>query len=113
MMRIHLPVEEYSEVVGAKVQRMFNAIKPGRGLWRTNAFSRASYALFRPRLEAEKYAPPEDDEVFIRSERQCLIRLPKTQAIVFSIHTRIVTPSALTKDQADMLSAHPIKLENT
>jgi len=35
---------------------------------------------------------------FLRSERQCILRLPETEAVVFTIHTTVVrrddTPAA-------------------
>jgi hypothetical protein len=39
------------------------------------------------------------DTPYLRSERQCLLRLPKTRAIVFSIHTYVLPVTALSPEQ--------------
>ena len=51
------------------------------------------------------------DRPYIRSERQCLVRLPKTGAVVFSIHTRVIHESSLTNEQAHALRDNPIPEE--
>jgi dimethylamine monooxygenase subunit A len=106
MMRIHLPVEKYTDDVGRRVQRMLDAVRPGTPLWRANGH-RSRAPLFNPLSEAD----PKDDATempLIRSERQCLIRLPESRAVVFSIHTYLVRATDLTPDQAEALKAHPI-----
>ena len=107
MMRIHAPVPKYDEGVGRRVQRLMDAIRPETPLWRMNAHhSRAP--LFNPLSEA---APKDIDTgamPWIRSERQCLVRLPQTGAVVFSIHTYVVRVEDLTAEQAAALALHPI-----
>lgn len=107
MMRIHAPVPKYDESVGRRVQRLMDAIRPETPLWRMNAHhSRAP--LFNPLSET---APKDTDDgamPWIRSERQCLLRLPRTRAVVFSIHTYVVRISDLTPEQAAALALHPI-----
>lgn len=108
MMRIHLPVEKYSEDVGRRVQRLLDAVRPEAPLWRANAHhSRAP--LFNPLSEAAPKDTADQGEMpFIRSERQCLVRLPQTRAVVFSIHTWLVRATALSPDQAAALRDYPI-----
>lgn len=108
MMRIHAPVAKYTDDVGRRVQRLFDAIRPETPLWRANAhFSRAP--LFNPLSEtAPKDTTDQGEMPFIRSERQCLIRLPQSRAVVFSIHTYLVPISSLTEEQAAMLRDFPI-----
>lgn len=86
LLRIHAPVDSYDSQMGARVQRMFDAIRPEQPLWRANLLRYTNAALYQPRPE---YAPKDkrDDGDFIRSERQCLLRLPDSGAVVFSIHT--------------------------
>jgi hypothetical protein len=48
------------------------------------------------------------DTPYLRSERQCLLRLPKTGAIVFSIHTYVLPVTALSPEQRAGLAAFPI-----
>jgi hypothetical protein len=108
MGRIHAPVAKYTEDVARRVQRLMQAVRPGAPLWRANAHhSRAP--LFNPRSEAEpKETDAQDRMPFIRSERQALVRLPRTGAVVFSIHTWRVRVQSLSPAQAAALAEHPI-----
>lgn len=107
LMRIHGPVPKYDDDVGRRVQRLFDAIRPETPMWRANAHhSRAP--LHNPLSEAAGKDMSEDAMPFIRSERQCLLRLPVSRAVVFSIHTFLVRREALTGVQAAALDAFPI-----
>jgi hypothetical protein len=109
LMAIHIPVASYTDEMGARVQRMFDAIRPGRPLWRQNALLYATPDLFQPRKEAEPRVTPKVRPDYLRSERQCLLRLPRTDAVVFSIHTFVLPFAALTPEQAEGLQAHPVE----
>jgi hypothetical protein len=87
---IHGPVDAYDDAMARRVQRLFDGVKPGRPLWRFNCQPDAAAALFQPRRESDppRQAPP--DAPFLRSERQCILRLPRTKAVVFSIHVYVV-----------------------
>jgi hypothetical protein len=61
--------------------------------------------LFNPRPEFESHASGEGAARFVRVERQVLMRLPRTRAVVFSIHTYMVRPDALTPEQRARLDA--------
>lgn len=102
---IHGPVDSYSDDIARRVQRLFDAVKPDHPLWRANALQYRDPALFQPRTEE---APRDHSEraSFLRSERQCILRLPKTDAVVFSIHTRLVRLEDLTQDQRAGLDMH-------
>ncbi|MEI4470377.1 heme-dependent oxidative N-demethylase family protein [Frigidibacter sp. MR17.24] len=107
MMRIHRPVEKYDEDVGRRVQRLMDGVQPGRPLCRGTAH-RTNSRLHNPRTEAmgrsiEAALP------FIRVERQCLVRLPVTRAVLFSIHTYIVEPGALSAEQVAALHDSPLR----
>ncbi|MEI4487173.1 DUF3445 domain-containing protein [Frigidibacter sp. MR17.14] len=107
MMRIHRPVEKYTEDVGKRVQRLMDGVQPGRPLCRGTAHHTNS-RLFNPRTEAMGRAI--DAELpFIRVERQCLVRLPVTRLVLFSIHTYIVRPEALDADQSAALAEFPLR----
>lgn len=86
---IHSPVAVYDAGLAARVQRMFDAVRVDQPLWRANALLYEDPALHQPRLEAERRPKPAA-RTYLRSERQCLVRLERTQAVVFSIHTTIV-----------------------
>ena len=88
---IHEPVALYDADIAKRVQRLFDGIKVERPLWRFNALYYTSPELFQPRRENDRRVIPKKDQArYFRSERQTLIRLPRTDAVVFSIHTFIL-----------------------
>ena len=90
LIRIHRPVKPYDADLAKRVQRLFDGVQPGRPLWRFNALGYVDPTLFQPRTEgAPKYGTAEEQR-FIRSERQSVLRLPETRAVVFGIHTFVV-----------------------
>ncbi|TVS04051.1 MAG: DUF3445 domain-containing protein [Rhodobacteraceae bacterium] len=102
LMRIHKPVESYDGQMGARVQRMFDLMRPEQPLWRANLLYYVDPALFQPRSER---APKQRrrESVYLRSERQCLLKLPRCGAVVFSIHTAVISRDCLTPEQAAAL----------
>lgn len=104
---IHGPVASYDAGMAARVQRMFDALAPGRALWRQNALLYAAPDLHQPRTEADPRAEAHLDRPYLRSERQALLHLPRTGAILFSIHTYVVPVADLPEDQRAGLAAQP------
>ncbi|GAB4261444.1 MAG: DUF3445 domain-containing protein [Pararhodobacter sp.] len=96
---VHAPVAVYDATLAARVQRLLDAVRPEQPLWRANALDYVDPALFQPRSEADKRPPDTEARGYIRSERQCLARLPKTGAVVFSIHTYVVRRETLTPEE--------------
>ena len=89
LVSIHHPVGEYDADVARRVQRLFDAIRPGRPLCRWNWLHYDAPWLHQPRDEEDRRtAGPEAP--WLRRERQCLLRLPRTGAVVFTIHTFVV-----------------------
>lgn len=98
LLGIHIPVPDYDENVARRVQRLFDAIRPEQPLWRMNALVYRDPTLHQPRREGD----PRTDRrggAFVRAERQCLIRLPETGAVVFAIHTYVVPISSLSPEE--------------
>lgn len=95
--RIHQPVEGYG-AVAQRVQRLFDRTRPGRPTWRMNALGYHDAALHQPRTEA---APKDASRAarFLRCERQTVVALPRTGAVLFAVHTWVVRPEALTPEQ--------------
>ncbi len=88
---IHVPVPNYDADIARRVQRLFDGVQPDRPLWRYNALPYADPTLHQPRSEHARRDPVDEAEApFLRSERQCILRLPQTGAVVFSIHTFVV-----------------------
>ncbi|MGC1503538.1 MAG: DUF3445 domain-containing protein [Sulfitobacter sp.] len=82
---IHDPVAEYDGNLARRVQRMFDGVRTGRPLWRFNRLRYVDADLHQPFRKATG-----NIEKFTRSERQCILRLPRTDAVVFTIHTYVV-----------------------
>lgn len=81
---IHDPVPSYHGDIARRVQRMFDGVRAGRPLWRFNRLSYRDPDLHQPCRKADGTGD------YIRSERQCILRLPRTDAVVFTIHTFVV-----------------------
>ena len=87
---IHDPVSEYTPDIARRVQRLFDGVQVGRPLWRYNQLWYHDPALFQPRSSMEPRSKPDSAARYFRTERQCVVRLPKTRAVVFSIHTWVL-----------------------
>ena len=92
MTAIHDPVEIYDEMLAKRVQRIFDAMQPDRPVWRMNHLLYKDAELFQPfRLAKVTKATGR----YIRCERQSLVKLPETRAIVFGIHVIVVPINSL------------------
>lgn len=89
LLGIHEAVPEYDDNIAKRVQRLFHGIQVNRPLWRANMLHYHDPDLFQPRSVAQPRRYPEGQGAFLRCERQCLMRLPHTQAVVFSIKTYV------------------------
>jgi hypothetical protein len=87
------------------VQRLFDVLRPEAPLMRANLALHADCDLFNPRPEADRHVFAPGTARILRVERQVLLRLPVTRAVVFSIHTYVVRPEALTPEQRARLEA--------
>ena len=106
MSRIHQPVEHYTEKISNIVQRMFNNLKVDTPLWRANWYLYNDPELFSPQKEEFSQTTRKsffEGDFWVRVERQTLFRLPKSDAIVFGIHTYVVGRSELTSAQVKSL----------
>ncbi len=105
---IHVPVDSYDDGMAKRVQRMFDMVRPEQPLWRANALFYVDPALYQPRSIDDARERGGQDAPYIRSERQTILRLANTDAIVFSIHTYQIRRESLTADQAATLADTPI-----
>ncbi len=96
LVRIHKPVDDYHPDIARRVQRLFDGIQPGRPLWRHNVLRYRRAELFQPRSEMDPRHGDQDygGGDFVRSEHQALVRMPKTRAVLFAIHTYVVLDRA-------------------
>lgn len=98
---IHDPVDSYDAGMARRVQRLFDGVRADRPLWRFNALWYADASLHQPRRLADRSAPqPADTAAFLRSERQSILRLPRSDAVVFAIHTYVVARADVAQPMA-------------
>ena len=88
---IHQPIPEYDDRVARGVQRVFDALVPERPLWRANNLVYDDPDLFQPRRENARRLKPGEGMKWIRVELQTLRKLPVSKAVVFGIHTWVVS----------------------
>lgn len=100
---IHRPVPFYDAEVAKRVNRVFAGVRVGAPLLRMNWLVHPTDRLHQPLGESER-APAfsTHGDYFLRTERQCLWRLPQTRAVLFSVKTTILPVGDL---DADLRSA--------
>lgn len=105
LLRIHAPVPDYRPDLARRVQRLFDGVQPGRPLWRFNALWYDDPELHQPRRESQRRAPVSGREPgYLRSERQVILRLPQSRAVVFAIHTFVIARADLDPAQQAALA---------
>lgn len=89
---IHIPVKEYTDDLARRVQRLFDGIQVGRPLWRFNQLWYQDPELYQPRSASEprRVGSGLREGPYYRTERQTLLRLPRSNAVVFAIHTYVL-----------------------
>lgn len=88
---VHGPVPAYAEELAARVDRFIDRLRVDRPVWRRNWLVHASDELHLPGPPSAPPVPPDvPDGMWLRSERQTLRRLPRTDAVVFTIRTQQV-----------------------
>ncbi|HEY8546351.1 MAG TPA: DUF3445 domain-containing protein [Acidimicrobiales bacterium] len=101
MAEVHAPVPDYDRDLRARVDRFLARLRPGL---RHGVVRRNWTVHHRPDLYASDVPPPPDppvtpddaaERLWFRSERQTLVRLPRTGAVVFTIRTQQVPLGAL------------------
>ncbi len=104
---IHAPVPDYDAALARRVNRVFEALRPERPVWRVNWLVHPTAELHLPLEEGEKSAGTAGaaERFYLRVERQTLTRLPETAAVAFGIRTRVTPIEALTPAVADGLAA--------
>ncbi|WP_420863779.1 heme-dependent oxidative N-demethylase family protein [Algirhabdus cladophorae] len=81
---IHGPVPSYDAGLARRVQRLFDGVQVGRPLWRANTLRYSRANLFQPqKVDGDEPAQ------FIRTERQTIFRLARSNAVVFGIRTTV------------------------
>ncbi len=91
---IHEPVPHYEERIGYATDAMFDKLTADRPVWRVNWTVLDSPELFQPAQTGQKARQHRaqdltefGDNMFFRTERQTLWKLPKSGDILFTIRT--------------------------
>lgn len=85
---VHAPVPSYAEELAERVDRFLDRLD--RPVWRRNWLIHDSPDLHLPEPPPHLAEPSVPDELWLRSERQTLRRLPATGAALFTIRTQQV-----------------------
>jgi hypothetical protein len=105
---IHDPVPGYAADLAKRVNRVLEALHPDRPLVRVNWSVHPTPELFLPQSETHKSAdtaPEPDARFYLRTERQTLVRLPRTGAIAFGIKTSVTPVECLSPPVARGLAS--------
>jgi hypothetical protein len=99
---IHDPVPDYDDVLARRVNRVFEALHVDRPLVRVNWLVHAVPELFLPLGLSDKLMQEADPtgQIYLRTERQTLVRLPRTGAVAFGIKTSVTPIECLTPEQS-------------
>ncbi|MCI2398664.1 DUF3445 domain-containing protein [Aliiroseovarius subalbicans] len=103
MIAIHVPVAAYTADIARRVQRLFDGIRVGRPMWRANQLTYGDPELHQPRREEDRRSREITGPKWKRVERQSMLRLAKSDAVVFSIHTYVVPFSVLSDEDLHLL----------
>ena len=84
---VHGPVPHYEAELAVRVDRLLDRLAPPRPVWRRNWMLHASAELHVPEpSQVERTVAPE--ALWLRSERQVLLALPRSGGILFTIRTQ-------------------------
>ncbi|MEM9061221.1 MAG: DUF3445 domain-containing protein [Pseudomonadota bacterium] len=102
---IHDPVPDYDEMLARRVNRVFEVLHEDRPLVRINWLVHPTPELFLPLGLSDKTMQqvPVGGPLYLRTERQTLVRLPESRAVAFGIKTSVCPLRCLTPEQAQGL----------
>ncbi len=110
---IHEPVPYYGERLADPVDRFFDKLQPGHGVWRLNWSLLDDGALFQPnghgRTQRDHGITRDNagDKLWLRIERQTLRKLPRSRAVLFTVrvHHRPLSDLSGRSEPAGRLAA--------
>ncbi|SFQ26373.1 Protein of unknown function [Roseivivax halotolerans] len=91
LIAIHEPVPEYDGDVARRVQRLFDGLQVERPIWRFNTLWHHDPRLHQPFVPDRRPKWEAEGAPYFRTERQVMRRLPETRAVIFSIHTYVLS----------------------
>lgn len=113
---IHGPVPLYQEKIEKAMDKFFRRLQVGTWVYRLNWGVQSHNKLYAPGLNhaaADEVVEPLDatkldfENVFLRVERQVLLRMPKTKSLLFTIRTYTTPLSEVREEEnaTDMIEA--------
>lgn len=115
---IHDPVPDYDAALARRVNRVLEALRVGRPLWRVNWLVHGTAELHLPLGFSEDFIAPDDIAPdgpergqYLRTERQTLTRLPRSGAVVFGIKSSISEIGNLTAAEAKALRGEMVRYD--
>lgn len=110
--QIHTPIPGYQEELSAPTNSVFDRMKPERPFWRLNWTVLDDPQLHQP--EGARQSPElELEHWFFRVERQTLRQLPRTKAVIFTIHNYVESLASLISAHEDFAVDLLLSLETT
>ena len=115
---IHHPVPIFSSAIGQPAHLLLERLKAERPVWRVNwslvtteRLSLTPDIIQQGRLQHNTITPANiGNNCFVRIEKQTLVRLPRTNAILFTVHThREAIASVIETPGYAQLIAHTIR----
>jgi hypothetical protein len=108
LIAIHDPVPGFAEQIGRSSSLLLERLKTERPVWRLNWSILATGELnratrFGHELDGDRegvHAQNAGQRCFFRTERQTITRLPRTNALLFTVHTYIAPIADLVADAA-------------
>jgi dimethylamine monooxygenase subunit A len=85
---VHAPVPGYADGLAARVDTVLDRLRPGQVLERRNWSMLDDPAMHQPVPGPRRVVDDPGSQVWARVERQTLVRLARTGAVVFTIRTR-------------------------
>ncbi|MGA7833893.1 MAG: DUF3445 domain-containing protein [Acidimicrobiales bacterium] len=101
---IHSPIPGYDEALSTPTNSFFDRLRPERSYWRLNWTLLDRPDLYQPHVPRGSPSG-ELADWFFRVERQTLRQLPRTSAIVFTIHTYVTSAALLSERDPQFLPA--------
>lgn len=103
---IHDYVPAYDSALAPRVQRLFTALRPEAPMQRANWLVHATGELHQPGGHDKSARPlSAGGGLWLRVERQCILKLAKIPACVFTVKTLITPAEKLTAEQGESLAA--------
>lgn len=118
MGEVHAPVSQLNDQLESAIDNFFDRLAPERSYWRLGWGLIDSPHGFEPPLpqtpnieigsrsgqRRQRAVAPEEDDIYVRVERETLRRFPITDAVLFTIRTYIAPITSLHRDDRTLVA---------